>query len=87
MFDLVAGKDGYLIDQTRILSIGPLPAELVRAYKVALEIHFELEEMIAPGVLAGDLFSRHGDRHGTQVHIPRRRRDRRGGYIYRDRFR
>jgi Xaa-Pro dipeptidase len=58
MFDLVAAKDGYLIDQTRILSIGPLPVKLERTYKIALEIHFELEQMIAPGVLTGELFKR-----------------------------
>ena len=72
MFDLVAARDGYLIDQTRILCIGPLPAELERVYKVALEVHFELEAMIAPGILAGELFDRALDlsaRKGLDSHF------------------
>ena len=58
VFDLVAGKNGYIVDQTRILSIGPLPPKLDFAYKVAVEIMQTLSGMIAPGVRAGDLYAR-----------------------------
>ncbi|NPV89449.1 MAG: aminopeptidase P family protein [Firmicutes bacterium] len=61
VFDLVAGKNGYIVDQTRIMSIGPLPSKLDKAYRVAMEIMKELGAMIAPGVAAMELYQKAQD--------------------------
>ncbi len=58
IFDLLAVIYGYGVDQTRTLSLGPLPNKLDDAYKVSLNIHYELGKMIQPGVSVGDLFSK-----------------------------
>jgi Xaa-Pro dipeptidase len=57
IFDLGAVMYGYCIDQTRTLSLGPLPNKLDDAYKASLEIHYRLGKMIQPGVAVGELFS------------------------------
>ena len=58
IFDLLAAKYGYYIDQTRTFCIGPLPDKLDRAYNAALDIHHRIEEMICPGVSVAQLFSK-----------------------------
>ena len=58
LFDLVGIVEGYNSDQTRTLSIGPLPAALDKALKVSLDILHALAEMAGPGVPAGELFRR-----------------------------
>jgi len=57
IFDLLASMYGYCVDQTRTLSLGPLPKKLDDAYKVSLEIHYGLGKMIQPGIAVGELFS------------------------------
>ncbi|HET6461005.1 MAG TPA: Xaa-Pro peptidase family protein [Syntrophales bacterium] len=57
IFDLLASKYGYGVDQTRTLSIGTLPDKLDNAYKVSLSIHNKLSRMIKPGISVGELFS------------------------------
>jgi Xaa-Pro aminopeptidase len=57
VFDLLASMHGYGIDQTRTLSIGPLPDKLDNAYKVSLSIQNRLGKMIKPGISVGELFS------------------------------
>ncbi|MGA3206240.1 MAG: Xaa-Pro peptidase family protein [Syntrophales bacterium] len=57
IFDLGAIMHGYCVDQTRTLSLGPLPNKLDDAYKVSLEIHYRLGRMVQPGVAVGELFS------------------------------
>lgn len=57
IFDFLASMYGYCVDQTRTLSLGPLPHKLDNAYKVALEIHYKLGKMIQSGVSVGELFS------------------------------
>jgi Xaa-Pro aminopeptidase len=57
IFDLLASMYGYCVDQTRTLSLGPLPNKLDDAYKVSLEIHDRLGKMIQPGIAVGELFS------------------------------
>jgi Xaa-Pro aminopeptidase len=56
IFDLLASMYGYCVDQTRTLSLGPLPNKLDDAYKVSLEIHYKLGKMIQPGIAVGELF-------------------------------
>lgn len=58
LLDFVAALDGYLVDQTRILSLGRLPESLVRAYRTAVEIQEELARSGRPGTLCGGLYDR-----------------------------
>jgi Xaa-Pro dipeptidase len=48
--------DGYLVDQTRVFSIGPLPAQLVRAYEDMLRVQDKMMMVARPGVAWGDLY-------------------------------
>ncbi len=57
LFDLVAVVEGYNSDQSRTLSIGPLPDQLKKACDVSMEILRELEKLIRPGVLTGALYA------------------------------
>ncbi len=47
--------EGYIVDQTRIYSIGPLPEKLVFAYEVSLKIQAAVLERLQPGVNASEL--------------------------------
>ncbi|MGI6119731.1 MAG: M24 family metallopeptidase, partial [Desulfosporosinus sp.] len=47
---------GYQIDQTRILSIGPLSEELVTVYEVAKKVEELIMRALIPGRLAGDVY-------------------------------
>lgn len=58
VFDLVGTRNGYVVDLTRILSIGPLPEKLDKAYQVAVEIMQEMQSMISPGVRAMDIYNK-----------------------------
>lgn len=60
LFDLVGIAEGYNSDQTRTLSIGPLPAALDKALKVSLDVLHALADMAGPGVPAGEMFRRAG---------------------------
>jgi Xaa-Pro aminopeptidase len=57
VIDFLASMHGYGVDQTRTLSIGPLPDKLDNAYKVSLSIQNKLGRMIKPGLSVGELFS------------------------------
>lgn len=50
--------NGYLADQTRVLSIGALPDELMRAYEAMLEIQALMKTIVAPGVIWADVYQR-----------------------------
>jgi Xaa-Pro aminopeptidase len=54
--DLVGGHEGYLADQTRTFSVGPLAADLRAAYDHALAILRAVEETLVPGILPSALF-------------------------------
>jgi len=45
--------NGYIVDQSRLFSIGPLPEILLKAYTVALEIQEKIRELLVPGI-SGD---------------------------------
>jgi Xaa-Pro aminopeptidase len=55
--DLVGGHDGYLADQTRTFSVGPLGADLRDAYEAAVRILRSVEQRIAPGAAPSELFT------------------------------
>jgi Xaa-Pro dipeptidase len=59
--DLVGGHEGYLADQTRTFSVGPLDDGLRDAYEAAVRILRSTEERIAPGTAPSRLFE-HAER-------------------------
>jgi Xaa-Pro dipeptidase len=54
--DFAGAFDGYLVDQTRIFSIGELPEQLRRAYDDMLRIELRLKEIARPGVVWGEIY-------------------------------
>jgi Xaa-Pro aminopeptidase len=54
--DLVGGHDGYLADQTRTFSVGPLADDLRAAHGVAGEILRAVERELRPGSTPSGLF-------------------------------
>lgn len=54
--DLCAMTNGYIIDHTRVFSIGPLPAEVARAQAVAEDIYAMLIDALRPGVTGEELY-------------------------------
>lgn len=54
--DYASIYEGYILDETRVFSIGKLSPELQRAEQVAREIQAELVAKAAPGVFCGDLY-------------------------------
>lgn len=49
--------NGYVVDQTRLYSIGPLPDKLSRAFETALEIQEKVRQMMTPGRPCRELFA------------------------------
>lgn len=49
--------NGYVVDQTRLYSIGPLPDKLNRAFDAALEIQEKVRELMVPGMPCKELFN------------------------------
>ena len=54
--DLVGGCDGYLADQTRTFSLGPVAADLRAAHEVAVDILRAVERALKPGASPAGLF-------------------------------
>lgn len=54
--DLITSINGYQMDQTRILALGHLSAELLTAHKTALEIQERLRKALVPGKTAGEVY-------------------------------
>ncbi|MDA8223513.1 MAG: M24 family metallopeptidase [Desulfitobacterium hafniense] len=54
--DMVTVVNGYQIDQTRILSIGPLSKELTMAYEMARLVEEKLRRALIPGRVAGEVY-------------------------------
>ncbi|MDR3583961.1 MAG: Xaa-Pro peptidase family protein [Desulfosporosinus sp.] len=54
--DMVTVVHGYQIDQTRILSLGPLSEELNKAYEVARQIEEKIRGALIPGRVAGEIY-------------------------------
>lgn len=48
--------EGYILDETRLFSIGSLPSKLENAYFVAKNIHDQVISEALPGTLCGDLY-------------------------------
>lgn len=56
VIDLGGSVDGYIVDQTRTLSIGPLPEDLQRAYETCREIHHEIAAAARPGTACAHVY-------------------------------
>jgi len=48
--------DGYIVDMTRVFSIGRLPDQLMKAFEVSLAIQSYLVERLKPGAVCEELF-------------------------------
>jgi Xaa-Pro aminopeptidase len=54
--DLVGFAGGYLADQTRTISIGPLPADLVEGYRLCLAVQEVVKLAARTGAACGDVY-------------------------------
>lgn len=58
IIDFGFNLDGYIIDQTRMASIGEPPTEVQKAYEAMLEIEREIITMLRPGTIWEDAYNR-----------------------------
>ncbi|MDA3903289.1 MAG: Xaa-Pro peptidase family protein [Desulfuromusa sp.] len=56
IIDFIVAYDGYLVDQTRSLSIGPLTDSLQQAYADMLKVQEKLVTIARPGIVWGDIY-------------------------------
>ena len=56
MIDIGASVGGYIVDQTRTLSIGPLPESLSSAYETCRSIRHEIASAARPGVSCSEVY-------------------------------
>lgn len=56
LIDFVSVLGGYMVDQTRIFSIGELSQHLKKAYNEAITIKYKLAKSGKPGVMASSLY-------------------------------
>lgn len=56
VIDVGGSVGGYIVDQTRTLSIGPLPEDLQRAYDTCRHIHHEIAAAARPGVTCAQVY-------------------------------
>jgi Xaa-Pro dipeptidase len=56
LVDYATNVDGYIADQTRIFSMGPLKRKLQQAHDVTLKVQEAIVREGKPGVRAGDLY-------------------------------
>lgn len=56
IIDFIAVSDGYLCDQTRTFSLGPLPSYLVDAYAAMREVYATVARAAKPGIRGGEVY-------------------------------
>jgi Xaa-Pro dipeptidase len=56
VIDIGASVGGYIVDQTRTLSIGPLPQSLSSAYETCRSIRHEIASAARPGVSCSEVY-------------------------------
>lgn len=56
IIDFAGAFDGYLVDQTRVFSVGELPEELSRAYQDMITIEKRLKDIARPGTVWGEIY-------------------------------
>ncbi len=65
--DLVAFAGGYLCDQTRIVSIGPLPSDLAEGYQLCLGVQELIKEAARAGAVCGDVYKQANEWMAAQL--------------------
>jgi Xaa-Pro dipeptidase len=58
IIDFAGSIDGYLVDQTRVFSIGPLSARLTKGFEDMLKVQELMKEIAAPGISWGEIYDR-----------------------------
>lgn len=58
IMDFAGSIDGYLVDQTRVFSIGPLSERLTRGFEDMLKVQQLMKELAVPGISWGELYDR-----------------------------
>lgn len=58
IIDFAGCVDGYLIDQTRVFSIGPLSDRLRKGYDDMLKVEALMKEIAVPGAVWGEVYDR-----------------------------
>lgn len=56
IIDFIIAFDGYIVDQTRTLSIGPVDQAVKQGYKDMMRIQDHLLEIAAPGIAWGEIY-------------------------------
>lgn len=56
LVDYVGAKEGYVVDMTRVFVVGELPAKLVKAYELAVQIQEAVVKKAGPGAVCGELY-------------------------------
>ena len=56
IIDFIVAYDGYLVDQTRTMSIGPLSDVLQQAYVDMLKVQEKLRTIAIPGAIWGEIY-------------------------------
>jgi Xaa-Pro dipeptidase len=59
--DLVSFAGGYLCDQTRVISLGPLPADLAEGHRLCLGVQDVIRSAARAGALCGDVYKQAND--------------------------
>ncbi len=57
LVDYVFVRSGYISDQARIFSLGPLAPELERAHRAMIDLQHRLREFARPGVASGEVYA------------------------------
>lgn len=58
IMDFAGSIDGYLVDQTRIFSIGPLSDRLSKGFDDMLKVQDLMKEIVEPGISWGEIYER-----------------------------
>lgn len=58
VIDFAGSIDGYLVDQTRVFSLGPLSERLTRGFNDMLKVQERMKELACEGISWGELYDR-----------------------------
>jgi len=56
VIDFAGSRDGYLVDQTRVLALGGLPQRLLDGHQDMLAVQERMRELAVPGAVWGDIY-------------------------------
>ena len=58
IMDFAGSIDGYLVDQTRVFSLGPFSDRLTKGFEDMLKVQELMKELAVPGISWGELYER-----------------------------